>query len=306
MILCAGEALIDMIPAETTAGETGYVPRAGGAVYNTAVALGRLGAQVSLATGLSTDAFGALLEEVAGASGVDCAPSPRVNRPTTLAMVTLSGGQASYAFYMRGTAMNDLTGAELTAPDPLPEMAVFGGISLMAEPCGAAFEALCLSLVAKGVPIFLDPNIRPGFIADEAAYRARLARMMAVADIVKLSDEDLLWLAGPDAAPGDILAQGPAVLCLTRGAEGAEAVTARGTLHVPARAVTVADTVGAGDTFNAGVLASLQAQGLRGRDAVRGASDAALEAALSLGIAAASVTVSRAGANPPWRSELPA
>ena len=153
----------------------------------------------------------------------------------------------------------------------------------------------------------LDPNIRPSFIADRAAYGERLDRMIARADIVKLSDEDLHWIYGSgdtDALAEALLARGPSVVLITRGGEGATGYTARGRVSVASHRVEVADTVGAGDTFNAGVLHSLQAEGLLTKEALAGLEPEALRPALEMGSAAAAITVSRAGANPPWASEL--
>ncbi len=154
----------------------------------------------------------------------------------------------------------------------------------------------------------IDPNIRPGFIAGkEAEYRARIERMIAAADIVKLSDEDLHWLMGAGDIPAlarFIVAKGPKVVFITEGAAGARAETATQDRFVAATKVTVADTVGAGDTFNAGVLAALHEAGALTKAALAALPDAVLDTALSLGTRAAAVTVSRAGANPPWRDEL--
>ena len=305
MILCCGEALIDMLPRETAAGERAFAPYAGGAVFNTAIALGRLGAPTAFFSGLSSDLFGDILRDTLAASRVDSTPAHISARPTTLAFVTLTDGQASYAFYDENTAGRMLTEADL--PDVAPDAAFFGGISLVAEPCGAAYEAL-QSRLAESAVTMIDPNIRPGFITDEPAYRARIARMMARADIVKLSDEDLHWLEGAGDT-GDlaraILKTGPSLVLITRGADGATAYrSGEDEVSVAAPAVTVADTVGAGDTFNAGVLAALHEAGALTKDALKALSDEALRAALALGVRSAAVTVSRAGANPPWAREL--
>ncbi|MDI3335330.1 carbohydrate kinase [Defluviimonas aestuarii] len=306
MILSCGEALIDMLPRKTEAGEDAFAPYPGGAVFNTAIALGRLGAPSAFLSGLSTDLFGAVLTDALTASEVDSALAVRSARPTTLAFVRLVNGQASYAFYDENTAGRMLTPADMPAlPDTVAAM-FFGGISLVGDPCGSAYEALMTREAASRVTM-LDPNIRPGFITDELAYRARIGRMLALSDIVKVSDEDMRWLEGP----GDIgevaerlLARGPKVVFVTEGAEGAHGFTARHQIFVPARKVTVTDTVGAGDTFNAALLAALHRDGLLTKPALAELTPDALEAALTLGCAAAAVTVSRAGANPPWAREI--
>jgi fructokinase len=293
MILCAGEALIDMLPRDTPEGAA-FLPVPGGAVFNTAIALGRLGAPVAMYTGLSTDLFGTVLAEALAASGVENRAHVS-DRPTTLAFVALAEGQASYAFYDENTAGRMLSPAD--GPDMAGIEALFvGGISLTQEPCAQAYEGLAIG--HGHLPLMIDPNIRPNFIGHEASFRARIERLLNAADIVKLSDEDMAWLG---LTPEEVLDHGVKVLCVTEGAHGALALTREGSVRVPAVAAKVVDTVGAGDTFNAGFLA-----GLRRAGALRKAvpSEEALRAALELGVAAAAVTVSRAGANPPWGEEI--
>lgn len=307
MILCCGEALIDMLPRQSAAGEAAFVPLPGGAVYNTALALGRLGVQAGLWCGLSDDLFGQMLAAPLAEAGVDIALCPRSDRPTTLAFVTLDQGQARYRFYDEGTA------ARMVGPEALPDLPpditalYFGGISLIPEPCGSAHEALLLREAGRRL-VMMDPNIRPGFVTDAAAYRARLGRMLARADIVKLSDEDLHWLMGPGAA-GDhartLMARGPAVVIVTAGAAGATAWCGDAVVAVTPPPVAVVDTVGAGDTFNAGVLAALARAGALSRAGLRALGPEGLRAALDHGARVAAVTVGRAGANPPWAHELP-
>ncbi len=306
MILCNGEALIDMLPRESGAGEACFAPYPGGAVFNTAIALGRLGCKAGFLSGLSTDLFGQSLIAALAASDVGADYAIRSDRPTTLAFVTLRGGQASYAFYDENTA------GRMLAPEMLPDLPqdiqamFFGGISLAVEPCAIAYETLLLREAPRRLTM-IDPNIRPGFIADEPAYRARIGRMIAASDIVKLSDEDLRWLAGPgeiEALIPALLAQGPKIIFITEGAQGAHAFTATDRVFCPAQRVQVVDTVGAGDTFNAGVLTALARAGMLHKAAIAAADGALIESCLRLGIAAASVTVSRAGANPPWAAEL--
>ncbi len=155
--------------------------------------------------------------------------------------------------------------------------------------------------------MFLDPNIREIFIPDRQKHLARMMRMIALADIVKLSDEDLAWFAEPGEEHeviGRWLARGPKLIVVTRGADGADAWTADFHLHVPAIRVAVADTVGAGDTVNAGILASLSQAGLLEKEKLVTLSRKQVRQAVDLGMRAAAVTVSRPGANPPWDHEL--
>ena len=304
MILCAGEALIDMLPRKTEAGEPAFAPHAGGAVFNTAIALGRLGVPTGFLCGLSDDLFGEKLVEVLGASNVDTSLCPRVDRPTTLAFVTLSpSGQARYAFYDEATALSALTADELPEPTANVRAVFIGGISL-AGSAAHAFEDFAGRIGDRA--LMIDPNVRPAFARDEDAYRRRIERLVAMADIVKISDEDLVWLEGDggEDTARTLLKRGPRLVCLTRGADGVTALTPHLRVEVPAVRTAVIDTVGAGDTFNAGLLAGLSEAGVLDKAGLAGLSESALRTALELGARAASVTVSRAGANPPWRAEL--
>lgn len=301
MILCCGEALIDMLPRPLAQGGSGFAPHAGGAVFNTAIALGRLGAPVQFFSGLSSDLFGTILRAELAASGVDASPAAISDRPTTLAFVTLTDGHASYAFYDENTAgrMLGLDDLPTTQADAL----FFGGISLVVDPCGAAYAALLQREAGRAV-IMIDPNIRASFITDEAAYRARLDQMMTQADIIKISDEDLMWISSDTDAAALRARTGAAVVLLTRGAQGVTVVTADAVWDVPAVRATVVDTVGAGDTFSAGFLADLQAQGLLQKAAIATLGREALTQAVGFGAKVAAITVARAGANPPWAHEL--
>jgi fructokinase len=307
MILSCGEALIDMLPRISTGGEACFAPYAGGAVFNTAIALGRLGAPSAFFSGISTDMLGEILADTLAASKVDTQHCARSARPTTVAFVKLVDGQATYAFYDEGTAGVMLSQDQLPNLPAEVDTLFFGGISLVNDPAASTYEAL----QAREAPLrvtMIDPNIRLGFIAGkEVPYRARIERMIARADIVKLSDEDLHWLSGA----GDvttlaraIIAKGPKVVFITEGAAGARAVTATQSRFVAAQKVTVADTVGAGDTFNAGALCALHEAGALTKTRLAALTDAELDAALGLGTRSAGITVSRPGANPPWRHEI--
>uniref|UniRef100_UPI0035141AD8 PfkB family carbohydrate kinase n=1 Tax=Salipiger bermudensis TaxID=344736 RepID=UPI0035141AD8 len=249
--------------------------------------------------GISTDLFGTVLADALSASRVDFALSPRSDRPTTLAFVTLTDGHAQYAFYDENPAGRMLSEDDLPALGSETEALFFGGISLVSEPAADSYAALCAQAGERLVMI--DPNIRPGFITDEPRYRARLEAMLARADIVKISDEDMAWLG---TTPAALIEGGVALVLETRGAEGVVAYSSEGEISVPAERAEVVDTVGAGDTFNAGLLAGLWRDGLLSRGAVRGAALDDLRPAIALGAKAAAVTVSRAGANPPWETEL--
>lgn len=306
MILCCGEALIDMLPRESTRGERAFAPYAGGAIFNTAIALGRLGIPTGFFTGLSDDMMGDILRDTLTSSGVDfrfCATS---SRPTTIAFVKLVDGHASYAFYDENTAGRMISATDLPVLGPDCEALHFGAISLIPEPCGSTYEAL-MAREHQARVISLDPNIRPGFIKDKAAHMARINRMAAMSDILKFSDEDLAWfgLSGnQDDLARHWLEMGAKLVVVTRGADGATGYTDGFKVSVPSQRVEVVDTVGAGDTFDAGVLASLKRQDRLTKAGVASLDEAAVRSALELGARAAAVTVSRAGANPPYADEI--
>lgn len=306
MILCCGEALIDMLPRKSEAGEAAFAPYVGGAVFNTAVALGRLGAPTRFFSGISTDLFGQQLSEALSQSNVDLDHVRFSDKLTTLAFVHLRDGQASYTFYDENSAGRMLTEADLPTLSPDVAALHFSCISLIPEPCGSTYEAL-MRREHKTRVIMLDPNIRAAFINDKQRHLERMHRMIAMADIVKLSDEDLAWF-GEQGSHDEIAARwltyGPKAVVITRGGEGATGYTADNRVEVPARKVTVADTVGAGDTFNAGLLGWFHEAGKLTKQHLATLGESDLRAALDFAMGAAAVTVSRPGANPPWRHEL--
>lgn len=306
MILCCGEALIDMLPRQSAQGEPAFAPYAGGAVFNSAIALGRLGIPTEFFSGLSSDLFGQQIRDMLASSNVGSRYADVSARPTTLAFVRLVDGHATYTFYDENTAGRMLTETDLPMLGDDIETMLFGAISLIPEPSGSAYEALMRREHETRVTM-LDPNIRPGFISDKEKHLARMRRMIGMADIVKLSDDDLGWFGETgthDEIAAKWLGEGPKLVIITSGAKGADGYTRRRKISVVSQMVAVVDTVGAGDTFNAGVLASLHEQGLLSKDALDELPGPALQAALSLGARAAAITVSRAGANPPWRDEL--
>ncbi|MEO0863789.1 MAG: carbohydrate kinase [Pseudomonadota bacterium] len=304
MILCAGESLIDMIPNADGA----YVPHVGGAVLNTAVALGRMGVPTGLVTGLSSDPFGQMIAAHLDGSNVSADHAVRSDRNTTLAFVHLTDGHATYTFYDNDTATSAILPGDLPALPDGVEAVFFGGISLCNPPVADSLLDMALG-VPEDTLLMADPNIRPGFAADQEAYRSRLEKLITRADIVKLSDDDIHWLL-PGVSPLDhkaeqVLEMGAGMLLLTAGAEGATAYRAgQDPVHGAASRAQVVDTVGAGDTFNAGCLAALRrTDALDPRNVASLDKDTIMDM-LSLAARAAAITVSRAGANPPWAHEL--
>lgn len=303
-ILCCGEALIDMAPV---GGD--YRPLVGGSVFNTAIALGRLGAPVGFFSGLSTDHFGDRLVSALEGSGVDHRLASRADRPTTLAFLTIVDGEATYAFYDENTAGRMLGEADVPAIPGAVAALYFGGISLISEPAASAYEALALRAAAAGKVVMVDANIRPDFAADAADYRRRIMAMIAAADIVKVSEADLDWLIpGPTGAEeklATLCAQGRGLGVLTRGEAGAYALRpGHAPVTAPAERAEVVDTVGAGDTFNAGLLAALDRAGALTRAGLAELDDDEVKEALAFGAKVAAITVTREGADPPWAAEL--
>ena len=306
MILCCGEALIDFLPRRTSEGATAYQPFCGGSVYNTAIALGRLGVPVGLFTGLSTDFFGDMLQEGLKASKVSLKYTKVWEKPSTLAFVKLTNGHARYSFFDDNSSGRMLTKRDLPKLEKKVQALHFGSISLIPEPGGETLEML-LKREAKSRVISVDPNIRPGMIKDRRGHLARLHRMIALADIVKVSDEDVAWMTGKDdlkAAAKKWLRLGAKIVVVTRGGEGVTAFTNSYSLSQPAKKVKVADTVGAGDTFTAGLLTALRSARLLDKKKLAAISEADLGKALAFAARAAAVTCSRPGADPPWAKEL--
>ena len=306
MIVCCGEALIDFLPRKSAEGDAVYQPFCGGSVYNTAIALGRLGIGTGFFSGLSSDFFGDMLRDGLKASHVDLAYVKTWDKPSTLAFVKLSDGHARYSFFDDNSACRMLTKKDLPKLAAKVQALHFGSISLIPEPGGTALEAL-MKREAKTRVISLDPNIRASLIKDRRGHLARLHRMIAMADVVKISDEDVAWMTGKSdfaKTAKKWLKAGAKVVVVTRGGDGVEAYTSGFSIHQPAVKVTVADTVGAGDTFTAGLLAALSKAKLLNKKKLEGITEAQLDAALNFAARAAAVTVSRPGADPPWAHEL--
>ncbi|WP_050927573.1 PfkB family carbohydrate kinase [Aestuariivita boseongensis] len=286
-LVAAGEAVIDMIPQGDS-----FRAVPGGAALNAACAAARLGLSTGFFGALSNDALGTRLAQTAVQAGVDLRHTRRVDQPCPVSIIELTEGNARYAIHHQGTAHDTITDRVL--PDLSgTRAALLGGFSLIHDPAAQAFEALAIELPSD-TALYLDLNIRPGLITDPAAYRARLSRLMARAQVVKASDEDLSWWGD------DLRTAAPHALILhTQGAGGATAHRGDVTRHVPAPAAEVTDTVGAGDIFNAGFLAFALEQG----HPLLGSPDD-IAAALHYAVTAASLSTEKAGAQGPTREEI--
>ena len=308
MILCCGEALIDFVPL---AHLNAYQPCPGGSVFNIAVGLGRLEVPVGFFCKLSTDYFGDLLLNTLAANGVNTDACLRENGPTTLAFVSLpqrDGAEPRYMFYANDTV--DRLLAETELPD-LPENIQalhFGSISLVMEPGATALAALMRRESRRRI-ISLDPNVRPGLIPNKTAYRQNFESWTGLVDILRLSQADFDFLY-PDEERERVIGRwfemGISLCILTLGAEGSIGYTAAGKTAVAAAPqITVADTVGAGDSFLAAVLAFLYDAGkLDQKEQLRDLSTTELTNCLAYAGRAAGINCSRQGADPPTKYEM--
>lgn len=304
VICVGGENLIDHV---TRDGEISAL--AGGSPFNVAMALGRQQADVHYLTPISTDTWGDTLADTLVASGVTLAGG-RVDAPTTIARVTVTKGIPSYIFERDGTAERSVTAASLAASMPTGATALHTGSLALTDGADAdAWEETCKTAYTSGTLVSLDPNVRLSVITDIDAYRARIFRMMQAAHVLKLSDEDLEGLCPDmpqDAALAHVRSQTSASLVvMTKGPDGAIAMRGDNTVNIPAPPVPgLVDTVGAGDTFMATLLAVLARTDVLAPAALDGLDAAQVEALIRRAGMAAAINCSRAGCNPPTLSEL--
>jgi fructokinase len=312
MILVAGENLVDLIETGGSAPPR-FVAIPGGSPYNCARALARLGAPVGYLTPISADPLGDLLAEGLQREGAALLGG-RNGRPASLALVTRADGQPRYRFYRDNTADRAVTAEGLRSAMPAAAEALHvGSMALMDGPDAEALAELFTHAAGRGLVTSIDPNIRADHLpaAGATAYRARLARLFALACIVKLSDEDLSWLAPgveTDAAAEALMADyGPTLLVVTRGAGGALVRHGGGRFDLPAAPVTrLEDTVGAGDSYMAALLAGLRAAGALTPAALESLTGEALRPILARAARAAAITCGRRGCDSPTRAELEA
>jgi fructokinase len=316
MILCCGEALIDMIPAPS-GGEDGFIPRPGGSPYNTAVAIGRLGTPVRFLGRLSTDFFGEMLVRRLSKNAVGTDWIIRSGENSTLAFVKLEPGkEPAYVFYTKGSADSSLRPGDLP-PRLIPEIRciLFGSIAMTMEPIATAIETLIFrENTPRGPVISLDPNIRPFMIRDRDAYVKRFEGWVGASTIAKISKADFDFIypgLGLEKSLEKILTLGPRMALTTLGPEGARALLLKdnGTIldvSAPVVDLPVADTIGAGDTFHGAFLSWLEGAGKMSREGLLSLTEKELYEALFFANKAASLVCSRHGADPPSRGEVDA
>lgn len=290
-VIVIGEALVDVVDRPE-----GRVEHPGGSPMNVAVGLARLGRPAELVCALGDDDLGASIREHVGASDVRVTATTIERTSTAVATIGEDGG-ASYEFDL------DWRLDPVTVPAGTPLVHV-GSIGAVLEP-GARSVLEALRVRPVDALVSVDPNVRPSITPDRDAVLTTLEPLFDEADVVKLSDEDAAWLwpdHDVDAVLDGLLAHGTALAAVTLGGSGCAMASARGRIRVPAPRVDVADTIGAGDSFMAGLLAGVLASG----GGVTDLDEDELGRLASLALACAAVTVSRPGADPPTRDELPA
>ncbi|MDP4021196.1 carbohydrate kinase [Methylobacterium sp. NEAU 140] len=312
MILVSGEALIDLfVDTSDPRGFRGGLPAlavAGGSPFNLAFGISRLGARSGFLGGLSEDGFGRLLSARLEAEGVDISLAKVSRRPTPMAIVaTGADGHPSYTFHAENCAVCDLAAEDVPYDlDGVSAIAI-GSFPLIMEPIGTTLVGLARRAAARCV-ISIDPNLRLSLVPDLDHWHTRFDGLVRHASIVKVSVEDIDAAYGLDADEAAVAARwleaGAQLVVVTDGPHGATAYHACGTVKVPGRPVTVIDTVGAGDTFHAALLASLERGGRLSREAIAGFGQDDLRGLLTEAAVAAAITCSRRGADLPTLEEL--
>ncbi|WP_085316485.1 carbohydrate kinase family protein [Derxia lacustris] len=307
MFLVCGEALFDVFVQSADGRAFQLDAHPGGSPFNVAIGLARLGQPVGLLTGIANDLFGKRLAQVLTDEGVSTASLVRYDAPTTLGFIGLdAAGVPDYAFYGNGAADRLLAIDDLPPLDPATRAIHLGSYATVVQPVADAYAALARRERDARV-ISYDPNVRLNVEPSKEAWRAKVEELTELAHLVKISDEDIGLLYG-DAEPAELaaqwLARGVKLVIVTRGADGASAWTAAGRADVPGVKVTVVDTVGAGDTFQAATLAWLAEHDALSPPAMGALDAAALATLLAHAARAAAITCSRRGADLARASEL--
>lgn len=308
MIVCAGEALFDLFAQDGAEdGRLMFDARIGGSPLNVAMGLARLGRKASFLSALSTDLFGERLWAHLESERIGTELAVRTDRPTTLSVVGVDlAGVPSYAFYGEGAADRSLTDADLPKwPDAATALHI-GSYSMVVDPVGDTLAGLARR-ISGGCLVSYDPNVRPTIEPDMDVWRARLDELLPSLAILKISAEDFGLLFGAidiGEQAGRWLEAGPSLVVVTGGKDGADAWTGTRHVHRPGLSVDVVDTVGAGDTFQAALLARLDETGKLDRALLSDLTDDEIADLLDFAVRAAAITCSRRGADLPYRRDL--
>lgn len=307
MFMVCGEALMDVFSTSDTPEGVALDARIGGSPFNVAVGLARLGQAVGFLGGVSTGFLGERLLRAMKAEGIDTRCVALLDAPTTLGLVGLDAhGVPSYAFYGQGCADRLLQPAHL-GPLPAEVRALhFGSYAMVVEPVASTLRALAAAERGRRL-IAYDPNVRLNVEPDLQRWRDVVQAMSRCADVLKVSEEDLALLypqQAPEALAQQWLQAGCSLVVVTRGARGALAFRADERFDVPAPDTQVADTVGAGDTFQAALLTALAEHGALHARRIAALDAGLLQQALHFAARAAALTCSRRGADLPRRGEL--
>lgn len=307
MLISCGDALIDFVPTKNADGREAVMPAVGGSCLNVAIGIARLGAPTGFVGGVSTDLFGRMIADHATASNVELGLATRSDHQTTLAFVRIVGGESHYAFYDAETATRNWTFRRGTIPLDVVEAVHVGSTTLVNDQGAAETKALIADAWASST-ISFDPNCRPNLVKDKPAYLARMVEFAASADLIKMSDVDFAYLFGEEPyqqRASALLGQGTSLVVITRGNNGAIAWHAKaGQIEVEAPKVEVADTIGAGDSFQAALLFALHKQERLARQQLKDIGADELRRALSFAANCAGLTCTRPGADPPWSHEI--
>jgi|SRR5215470_1045531 len=307
MLLSCGDALVDFLPVKAADGRAALVPVAGGSCLNVAIGMARLGAHTGFVGGVSTDLFGHMIADHARGSQVDLCYATRSRHPTTLAFVRMVDGEPQYAFYDEATASRHWTYRQDSIPFA-DIQAIHIGSTTLVNPTAAAETLAMVDDARRSTTISFDPNCRPNLVPDKAEYVRRMNDFAARADIVRLSDGDFTFLygdAGHATKARTLLTAGVGLFVVTRGIGGAVAWHRQaGQVEVEARPVKVVDTIGAGDSFQAGLLFALNAIGRIATQSLAAMTTEELNRVLTFAAACAAFTCGRPGADPPRLAEL--
>jgi fructokinase len=307
MILCCGDALIDFVPVVAADGREAVRPMVGGSCLNVAVGLARLGVSTGFVGGISTDLFGRQIAEHAASSGVDLRYATRSDHQTTLAFVRMVAGESQYAFYDVKTASREWTYQRGTIPFGTIDAVHIGSTTLVNESAVAEVGAM-IAEARRSATISFDPNCRPNLVKDKKTYLDDMGRLAARADVIRMSDVDFNYLYEDEAyakTAEQLLARGLGLFVVTRGIKGVQAWHQKtGLIKVEAPAIELADTIGAGDSFQAALLFALHKQGRLNRSRLKGIAADELFRALSFACSCAALTCTRVGADPPRIGEI--